>query len=114
MSNRYVISQLDEQPTIECSCGVTRRAFLQDVDQVASVHFLKVTSKARRHYHKQLTEIYIIIEGSGYLELDEDQVSVKPNMAVMVKPGCRHRAVGNMTILNIVVPAFNPEDEWFE
>jgi hypothetical protein len=26
----------------------------------------------------------------------------------------RHRAVGRMTILNVVVPPFDPADEWFD
>ena len=29
-------------------------------------------------------------------------------------PGVRHRAVGRMTILNVVVPPFDPADEWFD
>ena len=33
--------------------------------------------------------------------------------AVMIPPGVRHRAVGRMTILNVVVPPFDPADEWF-
>jgi hypothetical protein len=32
----------------------------------------------------------------------------------MIKPGCRHRAVGDLRILNIPVPAFDPADEWFD
>ena len=26
----------------------------------------------------------------------------------------RHRAVGRMRVLNVVVPAFDPADEWFD
>jgi mannose-6-phosphate isomerase-like protein (cupin superfamily) len=114
MSDRYVIAQLDAQMPMDCVCGITRRAFLQDSDQIASVHFLSITSEAARHYHKQLTEIYIIIEGSGYIELDEDVVPVKPWMAILIKPKCRHRAIGTMTLLNIVIPPFRTDDEWFD
>jgi len=32
----------------------------------------------------------------------------------MIKPGCRHRAVGKMQIVNFAVPSFDPEDEWFD
>jgi hypothetical protein len=32
----------------------------------------------------------------------------------MIKPGCRHRAVGRFTILNIPIPAFDPADEHFD
>jgi hypothetical protein len=37
---------------------------------------------------------------------------VRPLTAVFILPGCRHRAVGKLRILNIPVPAFDPEDEF--
>jgi hypothetical protein len=48
------------------------------------------------------------------MELDNDIIPLKPMTAVLIKPGCRHRAVGNLRIVNIAVPAFDPHDEWFE
>jgi hypothetical protein len=34
--------------------------------------------------------------------------------SIFIKPGCRHRAVGKMRILNVVIPPFDAEDEWFD
>ncbi|MGD8524136.1 MAG: hypothetical protein PVF56_23500 [Desulfobacterales bacterium] len=39
---------------------------------------------------------------------------VKPITTILIKPGCRHSAVGRMRIVNIAVLAFDPEDEWFD
>jgi hypothetical protein len=39
---------------------------------------------------------------------------VRPGDAILIKPGCRHRAVGKLKVLNIPIPAFDPEDEWFD
>ena len=39
---------------------------------------------------------------------------MKPGVAILIPPGVRHRAVGRMTILNVVVPPFDPADEWFD
>ena len=47
------------------------------------------------------------------MELDGDIVPLKPLTAVLIKPGCRNRAVGNLRIVNIPVPAFDPHDEHF-
>jgi hypothetical protein len=33
---------------------------------------------------------------------------------VFVRHGCRHRAAGQLRIVNIPVPAFDPADEWFD
>jgi len=81
---------------------------------VATLHIVDVTEDAQAHYHKKLTEIYLVLEGTGYIELDGERIPVKPLTSVLIKPGCRHRAVGRMRIANIPVPAFDPEDEWFD
>ena len=48
------------------------------------------------------------------MELDGESVAVRPGVAVLIPPGVRHRAVGRMTILNVVAPPFDPDDEWFD
>ena len=111
---KYLVAQLNEIPTITCPCGLTRRAFTEDVDQRASVHLLDVKIDAQLHYHKKITEIYYILEGEGYLELDGEQVPVKPMTSILIKPGCRHRAVGDLRIVVIAMPTFDPQDEWFD
>ena len=111
---KYLVAQLDEIPTINCPCGLTRRVFTEDADQRASLHLLDVQQDAQLHYHKKITEIYFILEGEGYLEMDGEQVPVKPMTGILIKPGCRHRAIGNLRVSIIAIPAFDPEDEWFD
>jgi mannose-6-phosphate isomerase-like protein (cupin superfamily) len=113
MPTNYDIAQLDRVPPIPCPCGHARRAFAES-NSVASVHLVDISLDARTHYHKRMTEIYLVLEGEGHLELDGQLVPVKPMTAVYIRPGCRHRAVGKMKIINIPVPAFDPEDEWFD
>ena len=110
----YRLAQLDTLDTLRCPCGFTRRAFVSDDNSVATLHLLDVQSDAQVHYHKKLTEIYLILEGQGHLELDGERVPVRPMTAVMIQPGCRHRAIGNLRIAIIPVPAFDPQDEWFD
>jgi hypothetical protein len=78
------------------------------------VHIVDAEIDARRHYHRTLTEIYIVLEGEGFLELDGEKIALRPLTAVMIKPGCRHRAIGRLKFLNVVMPAFDPADEWFD
>lgn len=110
----YRVAQLDQITPIPCPCGQARRAFAAPDNQTATIHLTDISAEARTHYHKRLTEIYLIVEGEGYLELDGERVPVKPMTTVMIKPGCRHRAVGRLRIINIPVPAFDPADEWFD
>ena len=112
----YLIAQLDEIPKKRCPCGWTRRAFAQPDNPTATIHYVDIQDDARTHYHKKLTEIYLILstEGECFMELDGAKVPVKPMTSILIRPGCRHRAVGRMTIVNIPVPAFDPHDEWFD
>jgi mannose-6-phosphate isomerase-like protein (cupin superfamily) len=114
MACNYIIARLDEMDGVECPCGISRRAFVSPDNPVATLHMVDITVDARTHYHKKLTEIYLILEGEGHMELDGELVPVQPLTAIFIKPGCRHRAVGKMRIVNIPIPAFDPEDEWFD
>jgi len=110
----YMIAHLDDINSVKCPCGFSRRAFISPDNPVATLHIVDITEDARAHYHKKLTEIYLVLEGAGYIELDGERVPVKPLTAILIKPGCRHRAAGKMRIANIPIPAFDPEDEWFD
>ena len=110
----YIVTQLDELTPAQCPCGYTRRAFVTPANEVASLHLVEITEDAQTHYHKKMTEIYLILEGEGYLELDEDRIPVKPMTTVLIPPGCRHRAVGELKVSVIAIPTFDVEDEWFD
>jgi mannose-6-phosphate isomerase-like protein (cupin superfamily) len=111
---RYRVAHFDEIAAVPCPCGQSRRAFATPDNPVATIHMVDISTAARVHYHKKLTEIYLILEGEGHMELDGDLVPVRPMTTVFIPPGCRHRAVGKMKIVNIPVPAFDPTDEWFD
>lgn len=83
-------------------------------NDVASVHQVEIKLDAQTHYHKSMTEIYVVLEGTGEMELDGERIPLRPMTSVMIKPGCRHRAIGTLKILNIAIPKFDPADEWFD
>ena len=106
--------QLDELPEIDCCCGTTRRGFADLPDAPASIHLLKVKDEPTCHYHQKTAEIYLILTGEGFLELDGEMIPVKPMSSVLIKPGCRHRAVGQMTLVNIPVPKHDQNDFFYQ
>ncbi len=110
----YMIARFDEIDAVRCPCGFSRRAFVSPENPTATMHVVNIEDDAQVHYHKKLTEIYFILEGQGQMELDGQIVPVKPFTAIFIKPGCRHRAVGKMKIVNVSIPTFDPEDEWFD
>jgi mannose-6-phosphate isomerase-like protein (cupin superfamily) len=110
----YQIAQLDELPATRCPCGWARRAFADLPGAAASVHVVDILEDARRHYHKRMTEVYVVLDGEGQIELDGQWFPLRPLTAVYIPPGCRHRAVGRLKVLNLPIPAFDQTDEWFD
>jgi mannose-6-phosphate isomerase-like protein (cupin superfamily) len=100
------------EPT-PCPCGQSRRAFMNEENSVASMHLVEIKHDSELHYHKRMTELYYVLEGEGHIELDGEVLPLSPGTAVLIKPGCRHRAVGEgLRILNVPVPKFDPADEF--
>ena len=108
----HMVAQLDELAPNPCPCGASRRAFAAGENETASIHLVEIAEQTQPHWHKRMTEIYVVLEGEGAVELDGERVPVRPMTAVMIRPGCRHRAIGQMKILNCVMPPFDPDDEY--
>lgn len=115
-SPRWEVVDFDEIAGVPCPCGTARRAFADLVDFPATVHRTEISLDARTHYHRRLTETYYILEAEpgAEMELDGERFVVRPGMAIVIRPGVRHRAVGRMTVLIFVLPKFDPADEWFD
>jgi mannose-6-phosphate isomerase-like protein (cupin superfamily) len=110
----YMIARFGDVGEVKCPCGFAKRAFAVPGNSTATMHIVDIQEDSRVHYHKKLTEIYFILEGSGQMELDGEKVPVEPFTAIFIKPGCRHRAVGKMRIVNVCIPPFDAKDEWFD
>lgn len=109
---RVRVSQLDQAPPVACPCGQSRRSFRDPENETATVHLVDISQDSRPHYHRRTTEIYVVLEGEGYLEADGERIPLRPLTSVMILPGCVHRAVGNLRILNIPIPPFTEADEF--
>ncbi|MEL0117855.1 MAG: cupin [Opitutae bacterium] len=79
----FLVAQLDEVEPVPCPCGQARRAFDVPENTTATIHLVDIAEDSRTHYHKNMTEIYLVLEGK-------------------------------LRIINIPIPAFDPEDEWFD
>jgi mannose-6-phosphate isomerase-like protein (cupin superfamily) len=109
MPSYYRHVRFDALPAQPWPCGLTRRAFLDEPDAPASVYRMVIKTDAETHKH--MTGIYLILGGSDHVVLDGEQVPVQPCDAIMIHPGCQHRAVGKTTIVNVVMPPMDPSDE---
>jgi len=114
--SRPVIVDFAEVPGVSCPCGTARRAFAEVADYPATIHRTEISEDARVHYHTTHTEVYYILDcrEDARIELDGRITPVRAGLCILIPPGVRHRALGRMTILNIVTPKFDPADEHFD
>lgn len=113
-SGGYQLQHFAQMATVKCPCGNTRRAFATPENPLATAHMVDITTDSQSHYHRRLTEVYLIIDGEGQMEINGETIPVKPLDVLLIERGCRHRATGNLRIVNIPIPSFDPTDEWFE
>lgn len=81
-----------------------------------SLHITEISQTAQVHYHKVTTETYFFLEcdADASMELNGSLVPVSPQMAIVIHPHTRHRAVGAMRVVLIASPKFDLADEWFD
>src|SRR5690606_15355093 len=115
-ASTFVVAHLPDLPGIPCPCGTARRGFAEIKDFPATVHLTEISVNAKVHYHKRLTETYVVqqCEEDAFIELNGESHPVRPGTAVLIPPLTRHRAVGNMKVIIFCTPKFDPEDEWFD
>ncbi len=111
----YLVRRTADAPTVPCPCGDSTRVLTAADGAPASLHVTSIRD-AERHYHRDTTEVYYILSGTGKMELNGDWVDLEPGTVVWIEPGTRHRLVSEGGVKTVVfaLPAFNPADEFFD
>lgn len=111
----YLVRRVAEAPTVPCPCGQSTRIITRQDTPACNIHVTFIQDSVR-HYHKQCTEVYYILEGTGKMELNGDTVDVEPGMVIYIDAGTPHRLVSPAGVRTIVfgVPALDPSDEYFD
>ena len=111
----YLIRKQAAAPSVTCPCGVSTRILTSADGAPCSLHVTSI-KEATLHYHRETTEVYYILEGTGKIELNGQWYDLEPGTVIWIEPCTRHRVVSEAGIKTIVfaLPAFNPADEWFD
>src|SRR5262249_11268300 len=110
----YIVRRLAEAPTVPCPCGESTRPLTRADTPACNLHVTFIRDSVK-HFHKECTEVYYILEGQGKMELNGDVVEVSPGTIVYIEPGTPHRLWSDEGVRTIVfgTPALRPEDEYF-
>ena len=110
---RCRVVEFDKIEPTPCPCGQARRAFVDAPELPGTIHRTTITKAAKPHFHKRLTETYYVLEcgPDARLRLDDEILPMRPGSCVLIPPGVVHQAIGDMTVLILVFPKFDPTDE---
>jgi len=107
----WVARALEEVTPVRSRCGSSTRVLTATDNPTASLHITHIQD-SEKHYHKKIAEFYYVVEGTGRLELDEEEIELRPGVAVYIPPGVRHRGKGDFTAAIFCVPPFTEEDSF--
>ena len=75
-------------------------------------------ARTRRHYHSRTEEIYVVLDGSGRMEVGDAACEVGAGDAILIPPGAWHQLTagdrGGMRFLCCCAPPYADEDTFFE
>lgn len=110
----YLVRHLKDAPTVPCPCGESTRPLTIEDGGACNFHVTFIQDSVK-HYHRECTEVYYILEGEGKMELNEDVIDVEPGMVIYIEPLTQHRLWSEKGVKTIVVgfPALHPDDEFF-
>ncbi len=111
----YVVRRQAEAPAVPCPCGSSTRILTSQDGGPCSFHVTTIFD-ATRHYHRETTEVYYILTGTGKMELDGEWIDVEPGTVVLIEAGTRHRVVstGGLQTVVVAMPPFREDDEYFD
>ena len=96
--------------------GSTIREYLHTQVQSLAEASLEAGQSTRRHYHARSEEIYLIVDGSGDLEVDGETRSVEAGDAILIPPASWHEltaGVDGVRLLCCCVPPYSDDDTHF-
>lgn len=101
---------------VDCPCGLAKRAFADCESFPGTIHQTQFFGEAKAHYHKAMTETYYVLEAESGAQIELDGIihPIHAGMCIVIPPGVKHRGIGSFRILNIVIPKFDENDEWFD
>jgi mannose-6-phosphate isomerase-like protein (cupin superfamily) len=79
---------------------------------------LAAGAQTRRHYHARAEEIYVMLDGTGRMEVEGDERAIRPGDAVLIPRNAWHQiradAGGELRFLCCCAPPYSDEDTFFE
>jgi len=121
LSSPMVLRNISDQPAFETKDGSTIREILNHANapvrnQSLAEATLPAGASTQRHHHRMSEEIYFLLEGTAFMEIDGEFREVGPGDAILIPPGARHQitARSDVRFLCCCAPPYEHADTYFE
>jgi quercetin dioxygenase-like cupin family protein len=97
--------------------GSTIREYLHTPVQSLAEAELAAGQATQRHYHARSEEIYLLVAGSGRVEVDGEERDVARGDAILIPPGARHQFTAGgdgARFLCCCAPPYSDADTFFD
>ena len=94
---------------LDAELGGARRQSLAEAE-------LEPGQATERHFHAETEEIYVVLDGTGEMEIEGDRRALGPGDAVLIAPGAWHQIRAGETSLRFLcccAPPYRDEDTFF-
>lgn len=110
----YLVRHVKDAPTVRSECGASTRPLTFPESEACNLHVTWITNSTK-HYHKNTTEVYYILEGRGKMELNDEVIDIEPGLVILIEPGTAHRLYSEQGVRTLVfgVPAYREDDEFY-
>jgi mannose-6-phosphate isomerase-like protein (cupin superfamily) len=85
------------------TCGQIRPLVEEADGAAAEIHHVEIQD-AKLHYHARTDEFYYILDGTGTMVLDDEEIELHRGVVVYVPRGVKHKAIGRLTVLTVCIP----------
>ena len=105
-----------DAPPFTTKDGSTIREYLHTGSQSLAEASLAPSQATQRHFHRLSEEIYLLLDGSGRMELDGEEREVEAGDAILIPPGTRHAITAGpdgARFLCCCVPPYSDDDTYF-
>lgn len=116
-----IVQGLEKQRPFTTKDGSTIRSILDRtnapvLNQSLAEASLPAGCATGRHHHKATEEIYFILEGAAFMEIDGEEREVGPGDAILIPPGARHQITARTgtRFLCCCAPPYDHEDTFLD
>ncbi|MBU4300585.1 hypothetical protein L6303_03075 [archaeon] len=123
MSDMKIINDSEIKDEKIIPCGRLKRHFIEK-DLEIDINRIDAGQGTKTHYHKKMTEIYLIINGAGIMKIKDrktgrsESKNVYSLSSILIPPNHTHQLTntGKETLVHYVIcrPLWREDDELFE